>query len=188
MSRRSTMPASRLVVVLALCALAGILALSAVAQPSHAWRTIPLNGTFKVDWTGPLKACPPGVPKVTAKGSVTPCFLNVGHANMAGLGAVTERYIMAVLGSDTKCQKLKFTAVLTVAGKGTITAPAATKNCIVSPVNSIALDESTAQFHITGGTHAYAGATGHGTIHQVNHAATGGTVTDTWNGTLTLKG
>ena len=108
---------------------------------------------------------------------MTPCFLVAGRAKVAGLGAVTERYAMAVLGSDTKCPKLKFTAVLTVAGKGTITAPAASKRCLVMPTGSVGMNATTTPFHISGGTGAYAGATGHGTIHQVNHSGTGGPLT-----------
>jgi len=190
MSRRAK---TRLVVGLLCSPLVGVFVAGAVAQPSHQSRTIPLHGTFKVAWSGSTTGtvkCPPGTPKTTAEGSITPCYLNVGHAKIAGLGAVTERYTQIVLGSDTKCLKLKFTAVLTVAGKGTITAPAATKSCLVmlAGSGSVGMDESTAQFRITGGTGSYAGASGHGTIHQVNHGGTGGPVTDTWAGTLTLKG
>ena len=171
---------SKVVVASVLCA--SVLAGAAVAQPSRESHTIPLRGTFHVVWSA--ASCPKGTPKLTPSGSGVPCYLNVGHGSVPGLGSATERYTLVVLNADTKCAKWSFKVVLTVAGKGAIDANALNKGCF-SPGQT----EGTVHFTVTGGTGAYAGASGSGTIHSGNANETGsgrGTATDTWVGTLSL--
>ena len=174
---------SKVVVGLVICA--GVLAGAAVAQQSSVSRTLPLRGTFHVVWHA--ASCPKGTPKLTPSGSFIPCYLNVGHGRASGLGPATERYTLVVLNADTNCAKWSFKVVLTVLGKGTIDAAALSKGCF-APGQT----EGTVYFTVTGGTGAYRGATGKGTIHSGPPGTeTGegrGTGTDTWVGTLSVKG
>jgi hypothetical protein len=121
-----------------------------------------------------------------AGGTLTPCFLLSGHGTISGIGSVSERYVLVVLNSGTSCAHAKFNAVLTVRGKGTLDAIAATTRC-----TTIGADLVPFRFRVVGGTGPFSGATGSGTLTQSNSTDTGpdrGTETDTWVGRLGLAG
>jgi hypothetical protein len=76
---------------------------------------------------------------------------------------------------------VKFRIALTVGTRGTIVA-AASKRCVDPQA-----DEKTLPFTITGGTGAFASATGGGTITVRTVAAGYGFETETWRGRLTMR-
>ena len=171
---------------LSLCALVPVVIVGVCCLPASAAgrieamdasRTLPLRGTLHATYN-PTK-CPAGTPLMT-EGSLTPCYLVIAHGTIPGLGKVVDRRVAIVLHSTTKCPQVKFSIVLTVGNRGTIGAAAA-KRC-VDPQADVRI----LPFTITGGTQAFASATGSGTI-TVSTAGTGyGFETETWKGRLTL--
>lgn len=141
------------VVVLAL----GMLGSAAPAFASHgrAADTLQLPDTFlKGSYDG--TACPQGTPD----GDL--CWTIDTKGVVRGLGAVTASGVLVVSGPHTDCEVWQSTPTLTVAGKGmislSVTTPAGTCfNGAGGPVNA-GLD-----FTVTGGTGAFAGASGAGT-------------------------
>jgi HYR domain len=136
-----------------------------------------LHAVFHVSWKA--VPCPKGTPTTTG------CYLNVGRTVVPGLGAATERYVLLVEHTDTTCADWRFTAVLTVAGRGSIRAGALRPGCF-SPLSQNGIS----RYRITGGSGAYRGASGSGKIASTG-TETGpaqGTGTDTWTGTLAVSG
>ena len=151
---------------------------AAVKRPSE---TVQLSGTLPATWKG--TKCPPGVPVMT-RGSLTPCYLVIARGTLPGLGKVTHRRIVVVLDPVAKCANIKFSMALTVGTKGTISGEAATKHCFAQDGRAVV------PFKITGGTGAFNGATGSGTITLGEPQETGyghGVETETWKGKLTVS-
>jgi hypothetical protein len=144
-------------------------------------QTVQLSGTLPATWKG--TKCPPGVP-VMIRGSLTPCYLVIARGTLPGLGKVTHRRIVVVLDPEAKCANIKFSMALTVGTKGTISGEAATKHCFAKDGTAVV------PFKITGGTGAFNGATGSGTITLSEPHVTGyghGVETETWKGKLTVS-
>jgi lipoprotein-anchoring transpeptidase ErfK/SrfK len=114
------------------------------------------------------------------EGSFTPCFLVLAHGTIPSLGKVADRRVAVLLHSTTKCMQVRLSVVLTVGARGTIDADAATKRCVDPQAHVKAVP-----FTITGGTRAFAGATGSGTI-TIRTGTEGPVETETWKGSLTL--
>jgi hypothetical protein len=114
------------------------------------------------------------------EGSYTPCFRAVAHGKIGTLGNAVEHKIVITLHSTTRCPQMKFTIVLTIGMRGTVGASAA-KRCI-DPL----ADVKTLPFTVTGGTGAFAGAAGGGTITVRSRGPGYGIEDETWNGNLTL--
>ena len=164
------------VVIIGVC---GLLAFAAgQVGAMEALQTLPLSGALHATYR-PAK-CPKGTPAMT-DGSVTPCYLAIAHGTIRGLGTVTDRRIAVLLHSTTKCMQVKQSVVLTVTARGTVGANAATQRCVDPQA-----DVKIIPFRITGGTSAFAGATGSGTITISTAGAGYGFETETWKGRLTL--
>jgi len=159
--------------------LATAVAQAVVMRPSE---TLQLSGTLPA--TLKDTKCPPGVPTLI-RGSITPCYLALARGTLPALGKVTHRRIVVVLDPVADCANLKFSMALTVGTKGTISGEAATKRCFDKHGTAVV------PFKITGGTGAYNGATGSGTITLGEPRETGSGThveTETWKGKLTVPG
>jgi len=165
--------------VVALVGVCGLLASAAGrVEASAVSRTLPLSGLLHATYSA--TKCPAGTPAMT-EGSLTPCYLVIAHGTIQALGNVVDRKIAVVLHSTTRCPQLNFNLVLTVGTRGTITAAGA-KRCV-----DLQADVKTLPFKITGGTGAFAGATGSGTVMIIQRASDpSGTETEKWKGKLTL--
>jgi hypothetical protein len=167
--------------VMGLCA-----CLATVAPPVAARHasTVPLDVTLHATWN-PAKECPPGVPLMVG-GSLSPCYLIRAHGTFSGLGKVTVRESVGFLDALTSCMTVKSRIVLTVGTKGEVHADGKTRRC-VDPNGDVTI----VPFKITGGTGAFASATGNGTITVTDARETGrgnGDQKETWRGTLTFAG
>jgi hypothetical protein len=122
-------------------------------------------------------ACPPGAPPDAD------CRTRTGRGSVQGLGSVSENYVWSYAspGCPTNLVKpLATTGRIVVAGKGELQfALAEGARCVdQEPVRN-----EPQNFTITGGTGAYASATGSG---MVERALSGGVGTETWTGTLAV--
>jgi hypothetical protein len=152
----------------------------AAARPAS---TVPLDVTLRATWN-PAEKCPPGVP-VMDGGSLTPCYLIRAHGTFPGLGKVTIRESVGFLNALTKCITVKSRIVITVGTKGQVHADGKTRRC-VDPDGDVTI----VPFKITGGTGAFASATGSGTITVTDAGETGlgyGNQKETWRGSLTFS-
>jgi len=158
-------------------AASGVLALGAGEAAGNTTGTLQLHAVFSVKWEG--ADCPAGSPALAV------CYSNIGHGRVASLGEVTETYTAVVDDQAAKCVYPHFTGVLAVAGKGEIDISAKSPDC-VPPLQQNVL----ADYVVTGGSGAYAGATGTGrqasVAHETGYAK--GIATDTWDGTLAVPG
>ena len=145
--------------------------------------TVPLHATFHVVWG--QSRCPKGTPVLTPSGSIVPCYRKIGRGNVAGFGRATVEYTLVVWNIDTSCERWRFRATLTVLRKGSIFTTAHSKGCF-SP------DQTQREFvfNAIGGSDAFSGASGRGTI-SITHVSKGpsgrGTETETWSGRLSLR-
>jgi HYR domain len=156
-------------------ALAGLLLTGAEGRATG---TLELRGVFRVAFEG--VACPEGTPITTV------CYTHTGQAAVRGLGTAKDDYTTFVEVANASCPDWRFTGVLSVAGKGEIDFVAVSPGC-VNPDNP----NGTVNYTVTGGTGAYAGASGTGRIVSGAARETGpgvGSVKDTWTGTLDVPG
>jgi len=139
--------------------------------------SLALNASFRGKADG--ANCPAGTP------ATTECYLNEGTADVPGLGSTSLRYTILVdlpNGMSEPCRLLSTpNATFTVSGKGEIKLSARNSSC-QSFSNVIA---GTMDFTITGGSGAYASATGSGTV-RIAIPMPG--TTSTWTGTLSVPG
>jgi hypothetical protein len=103
--------------------------------------------------------CPSGAP------AGADCWAINGAGEVPGLGAVSESGVLVVAAPHTSCEVWQSTPVLTVTGKGTIElfvhTPAG--GCLDTTASTGAVDV-TQVFTVTGGTGAYADASGSGSV------------------------
>jgi HYR domain len=161
--------AGKLVMVLAL----GIVlatAVPAAASRGSAAGTLQVHAGLNTKWQ--TVACPAGTPSPPAF-----CDAIQGQGGVPGLGETTESYTYVVDSATAPTTSVHFAAVITVAGKGEIDASAVTH----SPVCSCNTPTAAFDFTVTGGTGAYAGAQGGGTVVV-------GTRRAIWSGALTVPG
>jgi hypothetical protein len=155
---------------------------AALASPpssaSHAAGTLNLRATVAVSSLS--VACPRG-----QSPEPDDCRARSGRGLVPGLGSVSETYTWSYRMGPPACppglgKPLGTTARLGVAGKGEIhVALADGGRCIeMEPLRN-----EPQSFTITGGTGAYAGASGSGTAER---AVSSGSGTETWTGTLTV--
>jgi hypothetical protein len=140
----------------------------------------------EISTSSPQIACPAGSP------TNVECFARTGDAVVPGLGAVHEShdYVKEITpagcvpppGADA-VRLIPSTAVLTIAGKGSVDLSTGGTGCL-SQMGSLVATET---FTITGGSGVYAGASGSGTVEIHSSGATGGG-TDIWTGTLIVPG
>jgi HYR domain len=140
----------------------------------------------EIDMSSPEIQCPTGTP------TNVECFARTGDAVVPGLGAVHESHDYVKEVSPAGCSPppgtdavrlIPSTVVLTIAGKGSVDLSTSGTGCL-SQAGSLVATET---FTITGGSEAYAGASGGGTVEISSSAATGGG-TDVWTGTLIVPG
>jgi len=160
-------------------ALALTLAAAAAPATGRISATLQLNGVLDVK-VHPVD-CPAGTPTTSG------CYLNTGVGVIEGLGPATETYTV-IADLSTSCAHVTFFGVvIAVAGKGEIDAALTDPYSCDPPPSATA----TTPFTITGGSGAYAGATGSGSVvtGPFNESSPGtGTDTDTWTGPLTVSG
>lgn len=141
------------VIVLALAVLAT--AVPAAASRGRAAGTLELAGGLR----GPSGGvdCPQGAP------DGADCWAINATGAIRGLGAVSESGVLVVQGAHTTCEMWQSTPVLTVAGKGTIDLSVHNPACIDGST-STGFVNAPQVFTVTGGTGAYTGASGSGTV------------------------
>jgi hypothetical protein len=158
---------------------AAALAAAAFGSPDRgSAETLQVKGQLVVLW-GPT-SCPAGTP------STLSCYEFPGTGSVPGLGAVAVRYVKGFNGDfDKPCVTVLPKGVIDVKGKGSLDVSVTGPTCEGLPPA-----QSTYGFVVTGGTGAYAGASG--TIRvgsTVREGAAGaGRATDTLNGTLSVPG
>jgi HYR domain len=93
------------------------------------------------------------------------CWALDATGTVRGLGMVVQSGVLVIDAPDTACATFQSTPLLTVAGKGTIELSTQTPagGCIDESAATGAVD-STEELTVTGGTGAYAGASGNGTV------------------------
>lgn len=127
--------------------------------------------------------CPPRMPDSVV------CHSRTGEGAVPGLGRVTETYVF--MADPAQClniaaKVLAYPARLSVDGKGDLLLTLAeTPECVVE----LAVPRASQAFTVTGGTGAFVGASGSGTLTRVA-GVPGARVTgeDTWTGTLVVPG
>jgi HYR domain len=160
------------------CVLALALALVVGASgTSQATGTLQLNSTFSAKWH--RATCPAGVP------STLTCYPSEGQALVRGLGRVTATYMTTFDDGGTRCVRVLPDLLLTIAGKGSLTASMTGPACMAVPPSQSLFDAV-----ITGGSGKYEGASG--TIHigsnSFERAPGEGVSTDAYTGMLNVSG
>lgn len=150
--------------------------------------TLQLRADFS--WTFSVQrddtTCPAGTPTLAI------CQPHVSAGLVPGLGRVSMSYVYTVLATDTcagsSAQVLGYAARFTVAGRGEVDfAVGGLPDCFPAP--SAAIQSTTQPFTVTGGTGAYAGASGSGTLKHAGVPGLAGTHgRDLWLGTLVVPG
>jgi hypothetical protein len=142
---------------------------------------------FEVPVRYPGTSCPAGSP-VNLQ-----CFARTGSAIVPGLGAVAESYDYALENAPEGCpipaegDSLLLpptTARLVVAGKGGIDVNISGTGCVTRSGNF----QPSEPFTITGGSGAYAGASGSGTVTTASYGPPSFSGNDSWVGTLVVPG
>jgi hypothetical protein len=128
-------------------------------------------------------SCPPGTPDSVI------CHSRTGEGAVPGLGRVTETYLF--MADNRACvsvayKVLAYSARFSVEGKGDLLlALAETPEC----VPDLAVPRATQAFTVRGGTGAFVGASGSGTLTRVAGLPGARVVgEDTWTGTLVVPG
>jgi HYR domain len=154
--------------------------LTASSSAPFAAGTLNLRGSLRV--VSASVQCPAEAPPGVAE-----CRARTGEGLVSGLGSVSESYTWLYRMGPPACppnlgKPLATTARLVVVGKGEIHfALAEGARCIdLEPMRNEPQD-----FTITGGTGAYEGASGSGTLKRVLSAGSG---SETWDGTLVVPG
>jgi len=144
--------------------------------------TLSLRG--EVQFVSVRAICPPGVPDSVI------CHARTGTGVVAGLGRVSETYLFMAdrtLCGTAAAKVLAYSARLSVAGKGDLElAVEGLPECIPE----LAVPGASPQaFTVTGGTGAYVGASGSGTLTRIAGAPDlSVTGADTWTGTIVVPG
>jgi HYR domain len=141
-----------------------------------------------IDLSNPETPCPPGTP------TAFQCFARTGTAAVPGLGTVKESHNYVLENGPAGCvpspgadavRLIPSTVVLTVAGKGSVDLSTSGTGCL-SRIGTLIAKET---FTITGGSGAYAGASGGGTVEtHFNPPGNSFSGADIWNGTLIVPG
>lgn len=165
--------------LVAFAAVALTLAAGASGSPNRASGTLQLDARFAVKWQGGID-CPEGT------SATFTCYEYVGDSVVPGVGHVTARYTKTFDGNfSVGCVHTLPAAVIEVAGKGKINLSMVGPEC-----ESLPPAQSSFEATITGGSGAYAGASGSVQItSSVSERGGGqGIAADTWIGTLTVPG
>jgi hypothetical protein len=150
--------------------------------PTLASGTLQLNANITSGRTSDAAYCPPGTPANSG------CFRYLGNGGIRGLGRVTTTYVKVIRGDDPSCEVLlPNTAVIEVAGKGTLELSREGRTCVRL---SLPARIGPLEFTVTGGSGRYGGASGNLTFRSLVYGGTGITNAskDTWTGTLTAPG
>ena len=180
LERTAGVPRARAVVALLIVAAAVAVAAPRSSSAPQADGTLNLLGTVPV--LSLTVVCPPG-----RTPEPDDCRARTGKALVRGLGLVSETYTWSYRMGPPACpsnlgKPLATTGKLGVAGKGDIhVALADGARCI----DQEPLRNEPQSFTITGGTGAYEGASGGGTVERSVSAGSG---TETWTGTLVVPG
>jgi hypothetical protein len=173
-------PIALLVVAIA----AGLITSTASGSAERASGSLELNNALIGSYYKFDRAyCPAGV------SAPADCVRFTGEGTIRGLGAVTTTYTKILPGVDPACVVVQNnTAVITVAGKGTIEVSRAGTICTApAPLTS-----GPYTFTVTGGTGAYTGASGTLTfrtsVGSLDGACQCGSSQDTWAGTIVVPG
>jgi hypothetical protein len=167
---------------LMLLATTAALAVAAAAPvaSSDSTGSLSLNATLAM--TSTPGGCPPNAPP-----GATLCATRTGDGVVPGLGRVTEAYMFFV--DEQSCggsglRVLESTVRLEVAGKGGLDlALARNSECIRSAL------QLSRPFSIVGGSGAYAGASGSGTVkHDAHYTFSGAAGKDIFTGALKVPG
>jgi hypothetical protein len=188
----------RLMLVAVILALAGVAAVSAAPNGARAGGApVAETGTLtlhaELSWQGSDAECPAGTP------SGIECHPHPGGpALVSGLGEVTQEYLYPVVVDppDPECKAAgglnlaDYPASLIVKGKGEVHLwVKGIDECLFGPPSDTVVN-NTQSFTVIGGSGAYAGASGSGTVTHVAHRLVSGHAagSDTWGGTLSVPG
>jgi hypothetical protein len=153
-------------------------ATAAASRGSAAGTTLSLaNATFRDQAPRSVVACPQDAPD----GAI--CWTIASTGVVRGLGRVGESGVLVVQAPHTPCEMWQSTPVLAVAGKGTIQLSVNSPTCLDDTAGS-GLQLAKLAFTVTGGTDAYAGASGGGT-YTIAGVGQGLNGTETLSGSLT---
>lgn len=176
----------KLAIGLVALTLAGGAALAAGASGSteRAAGALQVDAAFRQMWQLDRDYCPPGTP------TVANCLRSVGGSEVAGLGRATLTYKRILPGDDENCfMVMNNTAIIEVAGKGTLELFRAGRICALGPPPRV---DGPFTFTVTGGSGTYVRATGSlsnkTTVYAGDGACQCGAAIDTWTGTLTVPG
>lgn len=177
MKRRSTIAFFAMTAVLATAS-------SATSAPERAEGALQINGFVASHYRFGATFCPPGIQSPPAD-----CVRFTGEGTIPGLGAVTTTYTKILPGEDSSCVLTQHNAaVIAVMGRGTIEVSRSGRTCgppAPATVGPLA-------YTVTGGTGAYAGASGaltfRSSVGSIDGGCQCGSAQDTWEGTLTVPG
>jgi hypothetical protein len=145
--------------------------------------TFQLNATFMQQWRMSRSFCPPATP------AIADCLRSLGEADVAGFGHVTVTYYKILPGDDASCFILhNNTAVIDVAGKGTLELSRPGRSCGSGPPPR---QDGPFEFAVASGSGKYAGASGslvYTSSVTGTPGCTCGTARDTWTGSISVPG
>jgi hypothetical protein len=163
--------------VAALVLAAPLVASDAAGSGSGAAGALPLQASVPTAWT--FGACPAGT-------GAEECSTSAGEAAIRGVGpvAVTGSLELFDLTAGTNCARWEYAVAVVRAGRGELDLAARSPGCVSPASSSAAL-----VFTVTGGTGAYAGATGSGTVDVATTTyLTGGRGHDAYSGSVAVAG
>jgi hypothetical protein len=184
-SRRNTARRPLVAVVVAgLAAITGSAAAAVGTGRATEAGTLALHAALKMT-SEHSSDCPPGTPPSVE------CHDRSGTGVVRGLGNVTESYTFLVDVNPPGCAPttlhvVGYPARLVVAGKGEIDVRVDGRPECFSSGESL---QASQPFTVTGGSGAFAGASGSGTLHHDAQSTPAAVIgTDTWEGTLVVPG